>query len=200
MGFKADDVRSSLSRINRKIRTSDFASDLISWKGAAIGFVIGAAALAVILCFHPLGPSRGDGMLLGIPFVTAVILPLLYSTTRGIITHLTSTTRRPRRPDSLPPDADPVDAGSQEVAGEWTDEDFIPSDEPDPVEKMRQEVRQRLADGATQREVEEELVARGLEPAYATAVVSSVRNSGRGTLPTEPFDEFRFDDPGSLKK
>jgi hypothetical protein len=62
---------------------------------------------------------------------------------------------------------------------ELTDEDFIPRNEPDPIEELRRYIRQRLGQGATQREVEDELSAQGLDPVYASEMVSSVRTTGQ---------------------
>jgi hypothetical protein len=69
---------------------------------------------------------------------------------------------------------------------EWTDEDFVPRDdlgkgEDDPVEQLREYVRRRLKEGATQAEVENELVSGGLDPTFATELVSSVRKTGNYT-------------------
>ena len=50
---------------------------------------------------------------------------------------------------------------------EWTDEEFLSSPEPDPIEKLRADVRRMLVDGRSPREVEDELIRRGLDPAYA---------------------------------
>lgn len=62
---------------------------------------------------------------------------------------------------------------------ELNDEDFVPRDDPHPVEELRRYIRQRLAGGATQREVEDELTRQGLDPVYASDIVSSVRTTGR---------------------
>jgi hypothetical protein len=62
---------------------------------------------------------------------------------------------------------------------ELTDDDFIPRNEADPVETLRQYIRQRLRSGATQREVEDELTKQGLDPTYAMELTSSVRTAGQ---------------------
>src|SRR4051794_16795793 len=105
MSFETDDARSSLSRINRKIRTRDFTRGLITWKSAAVGFAVGAVALVVILSSQP---SPFLCFMFAIPFIMAVALPVLYSTMKGIISHLSSPKRRSRGPDNSPQPADPA--------------------------------------------------------------------------------------------
>jgi hypothetical protein len=193
-------VNQARRRIDDKIRKGAFSEPdqnrLITRKGAALGFGIGIVMLGIVLCFRPLGvSSQADGQLFAIPIITAVAIPVLFSATRRIMKVLSSPRRR-RSPDGSPPDAEPSAAGPPKVLDERTDEDFIPSDGPDRIEELRREIAQRLAAGATQREVEEEFSARGIDPQHAIALVSSVRTSGRRTMPTEPLAEFRLDDPG----
>jgi len=62
---------------------------------------------------------------------------------------------------------------------EWTDEDFIARDQPDPIETLRQYIRQRLRQGATQPELEDELTRQGLDSTYVAELIRSVGTTGR---------------------
>ncbi len=63
-----------------------------------------------------------------------------------------------------------------------TDEHFIPRNESDLIEELRAFIRRRLAAGATQWEVETELTQQGLDPLYATQLVSSVITTATGPV------------------
>jgi hypothetical protein len=81
---------------------------------------------------------------------------------------------------------------------EWTDEDFIPRAEPHVLDQLREEIRQKLADGIPREQVEDELIRDGRDPEYAVALVDSVRRSMPPELvpaaPREVSDEWNVAD------
>jgi hypothetical protein len=62
---------------------------------------------------------------------------------------------------------------------EWTDDDFIPREEQDPLERLRDDILRQIVQGVPRDEVEEELVKQGYRLEYAIALVDSVKRSPR---------------------
>jgi hypothetical protein len=149
-------------------------------KGAAIEFGIGVAILVVILALNGAGwvnidfNLRTNQTLYALPVVTAVCLPLLYGTLNRFLHLMTASRRRYGNAAKMQQGVDSVEAAAPD---DWTDADFMPRDDPDLIEALRNHIRHRLYQGATRRQVEDELIAQGIDPTYAIEIVSSVRTT-----------------------
>lgn len=60
-----------------------------------------------------------------------------------------------------------------------TDADFVPRDEPDPIETLRRNIRIGLHQGSAPKQIIDGLIGQGMEPGYAAEMVRSVLQTGR---------------------